>query len=160
MSPWICSSPHTRSLPCHLRIFSPFCGQMHPRCSFLFRLCSKLLQSDRQKFQLPRRNLQRKPKQTVHVNTLSVTLVVCETILCLIICHTSWEGAVIERRSLVLRPVKVLTGWHTQHQCKHMVRPQGAPLQHRDLRQAAHCLRLLKESKNPVWISQLSWRTC
>lgn len=67
MSPWICSSHHTRCLPCHLRIFSPFCGQMHPRCSFLCRLCSKLLQSDRQSCQLPTRNLQRKTEQTINV---------------------------------------------------------------------------------------------
>lgn len=67
LSPWICSSPHTRSLLCHLRISSPFCGQMHPRCSFLCHLCSKLLLSDRPNCQLPKRNLQRNTSTIIPV---------------------------------------------------------------------------------------------
>lgn len=80
-------------------------------------------------------------------------------ILCLILCHTCREGAVVERRSFILRPVKVIAGWHAQHQSKHMVRPQDAPLQHRGLWQGAHCRQLhLKDINDPVWslISQVS----
>lgn len=135
VSPWTCSSPHTRSLHFHLRIFSPFCGRRRPRCSFLCHLCSKLLQSDRQSCQLPRRNLQTNTKQTIKFDTLQTTAAFT---LMTSGCRTSWEGAVIERCFFVLRPVKVVVGWRTQHQCEHIVRPQDGPLQHRDLCPQSH----------------------
>lgn len=63
---------------------------------------------------------------------------------------TGWEGAVEERRSFVLRPVKVIAGGHAQHQSNHMVRPQDAPLQHHG-RRKARCPQLdLKRMKDPV----------
>ncbi len=125
---------------------------MHPRYSSLCHLRSKLLQSDRQSCQLPTRNLQRKTKETdYYCVCFGDDLSTLWTNLCLIVCHTSWEGAVVERRSLILGPVKVLTGGHTQHQYKYMVQPQDAPLQHRDLWQGALCLQLhLKDNKDPV----------
>lgn len=46
---------------------------------------------------------------------------------------TSWEGAIVEWRPLVLGPVKVLAGWDTHHQNEKVKRSQGAPLQHHGL---------------------------
>lgn len=63
--------------------------------------------------------------------------------------HTGREEAVVERSMVILGPVKVFSGGHTEHRHKHMARAHYAPWQHGGVWQAVGlCLKAKHYSVN------------